>query len=427
MILAARSSVLAALALSFLFAATPALAQDAGSESDAEGRPVEIGRRYTISSEILGEDRPLLIGLPAGYAGSDEPYPVVYVLDGQSHFHHTTGTVRFLAGNDRMPGAIVVAVGNISGDQRTRDMTPVLEGEGGSGPAAGDFPAAGGSEAFLRFLTEELRPWVDERYRTRSYDILIGHSFGGLFITDVLQRAPESFDGYISISPSLWWDDEAYVERIGDLFERHPDARGSLYMTMGSEGGNMLSGAWTFAGTLEKHAPADFRWHWNHMPAETHGSVPHRSTYDGLEWTFEGWDPTPLIMPVFQDEADPAEPLNDVAAHYAELSERFGWEIRPPAPLVSDLGEFLLNEGRTDHALEVFTRLVAWRPDEPLSHAGLAEALATACEWDDARTHLGHARQRAGDNERVLGLIEEQLAALEERAASGEGCGAAGN
>ena len=423
MIPAARSFVLASLALSFLFAGTPGHAQEADAGSNAEGRPVEIGRSYTITSQILGEDRPLLIGLPAGYDGSDEPYPVVYVLDGQAHFHHTTGTVQFLARNDRMPESIVVAVGNINADQRTRDMTPPLEGEGGEGPSGGDFPTAGGSEAFLRFLTEEVRPWVDERYRTRSYDILIGHSFGGLFITDVLQRAPHSFDGYISISPSLWWDDEAYVRGIGDLFERHPDARGSLYMTMGNEGGNMLSGGWTFAGTLEKHAPDAFRWKWTHMPSETHGSVPHRSTYDALEWTFEGWDPTPVIMPIFQDEADPVEPLNDVAEHYAELSERFGWEIRPPAPMVSSLGEFLLREGRTDHALEVFTRLVAWRPDEPLSHAGLAEALAAACRWDAARTHLGHARQRAEGDERVLGLIDGQLEALEERAASGESCG----
>ena len=120
MIPAARSFVLASLALSFLFAGTPGHAQEADAGSNAEGRPVEIGRSYTITSQILGEDRPLLIGLPAGYDGSDEPYPVVYVLDGQAHFHHTTGTVQFLARNDRMPESIVVAVGNINAEQRTR-------------------------------------------------------------------------------------------------------------------------------------------------------------------------------------------------------------------------------------------------------------------------------------------------------------------
>lgn len=402
--------------------APPLLGQE--SESESEGAPVEIGRRYTISSQILGEDRPLMIGLPAGYEGSSEPYPVVYVLDGPSHFHHTTGTARFLAGNQRMPAAIVVAVGNISGAQRTRDMTPEPVGGDPEGSSDTEAPETGGSEAFLRFLTDEVRPWVDERYRTRSYDILIGHSLGGLFITDVLHRAPESFDGYVSISPSLWWDGERYVQSVGDLFERHPDARGSLYMTMGNEGGDMLSGAWTFAGTLEKHAPDDFRWRWQHMPTETHGSVPHRSTYDGLEWIFEGWDPTEILMPVLQDGVDPEGPLDEVEAHYVALSERFGWEMRPPGALVSSVGEYLLEEDRTAAALTVFSRLVQWRPEEPLPHAGLSEALAAVCRWDDARMHLGHARQRAAGQERLLSLIEGQAASLEERAAAGEGCGA---
>jgi predicted alpha/beta superfamily hydrolase len=40
-----------------------------------------------------------------------------------------------------------------------------------------------------------------------SSRILAGHSFGGLFGLYTLFHRPETFDGSILISPSVWWDD----------------------------------------------------------------------------------------------------------------------------------------------------------------------------------------------------------------------------
>lgn len=399
-----------------------ALAQEAATESSPS--PIEIGDRYVIHSTILDEDRPIWIGLPDEYDDGDEPYPVVYLLDGQSNFHHTTGSVRFLADADRMPRAIVVGVGNISGEQRTRDMTPTPaepeEVEGSSMMAA-----AGGASDFVRFLTEELRPWVDQRFRTRSYDILIGHSFGGLFITEVLNRAPGSFDAYISISPSLWWNEEAYVRGLEDVFERHPDATGSLYMTMGSEGRDMLSGAWTFAGILAKYAPSSFRWDWARMPEESHASVPYRSTHDGLEWIFEGWDPTPLVMSVVRDGEPIGPALDQLEVHYARTSERFGWDVSPDRRLLSDLGGYLSEEGRQDEALEALRRNVVWFPEAPETHGELADVLVQSCDWDEARRHYAHALSRAEStgNDRVFEYTEERMEALADRVALEDACG----
>ncbi|HSG49761.1 MAG TPA: alpha/beta hydrolase-fold protein [Longimicrobiales bacterium] len=393
----------------------------AAQEPATEGTPVEIGQRFTLHSEILGEDRPVLVGLPAGYDESDEPYPVLYLLDGGAHFHHTTGTVRFLAENNRMPAAIVVAIPNLSGEGRTRDLTPPLEDE----KSRTEFPTAGGAGDFLRFLTEELRPWVDARWRTRDFEILVGHSFGGLFVTEVLNRDPSAFDAYLSISPSLWWDEGAYLDRIADLFERHPEARGSLYMTMANEGTNMLGGALVFAGTLSSHAPGSFRWHWRHMPTESHGTIPARTIYDGLEWTFEGWDPMPLLMSIALD-GDPAAPaMEALDAHYRGLSERMAWEVRPPADLFWNVGSYLLDEGRPEDGVAVFTALVRWYPDHSSSHRGLATALTADCRFDEARSHYGHAlaRAEASEDESGVAAVREGLTALDEAAAAGSSCG----
>ena len=50
-----------------------------------------------INSEILNEERDFIIYLPDDYYTSEKLYPVLYVLDGRTHFHHATGAVNFLS------------------------------------------------------------------------------------------------------------------------------------------------------------------------------------------------------------------------------------------------------------------------------------------------------------------------------------------
>jgi predicted alpha/beta superfamily hydrolase len=55
-----------------------------------------IGELIKIHSRILNEDRALLVYLPGGYASSREEYPILFLLDGDYHFHHVTGIIDFL-------------------------------------------------------------------------------------------------------------------------------------------------------------------------------------------------------------------------------------------------------------------------------------------------------------------------------------------
>ena len=60
-----------------------------------------IGKHIKLYSDILKEERSVLIHLPTGYEKSQENYPVVYVLDGGSvpSFSIVTGTVAFFLAN----------------------------------------------------------------------------------------------------------------------------------------------------------------------------------------------------------------------------------------------------------------------------------------------------------------------------------------
>ncbi len=365
--------------------ATPAplFAQNGGNG----GEPIVIGYRVTLHSQILNEDRPLWVYTPPGYDQSTDAYPVLYLLDGRGHFHHTTGAMQFLAANNRMPEMIVVAIPNTD---RTRDLTPPA-----SVADASQFPAAGGADNFLRFIREELQPWVEREFRTQPYRVLVGHSFGGLFAMHTLITHPETFNAYISISPSLWWNAEATVRNGESLFTDHPDLKGSLYMTMGNEGGRMLAGAWGFARILETSAPESFDWEWTPMEAEDHGSVPHRSTYDGLEWLFRAWN-APGLMP--RAVAAGADGLTIIEAHYAGLSERVGYSVPVPEGIINQMGYALLGQQKVDDAIMIFRANVDRHPGSANVYDSLGDALAAACRRDEARDSYGRAYEMAAAN-----------------------------
>ena len=392
-----------------LFAVTPSVSYGQDDNGD-----IVIGHRASIESHALGEDRPLLIYTPPGYEESGASFPVLYLLDGSGHFHHGSGVTQFLSENNRMPPMIVVGVPNTSQEGRTRDLTPPM-----TVPDTADaFPTAGGASAFLDFLTDELRPWVDDNYRTRPFNVLVGHSFGGLFVTQVLIEDAEAFEAYVSISPSLWWDDQNFVAGATSIFEDHPDLESSLYMTMGNEGGTMLAGAWTLTGILETSAPESFRWKWKHMPAEDHGSVPHRSLYDGLEWVFDGWN-LPEMVPLALEEGGGG--WAEIIEHYEGLSGRFGWEVKPPQGFIDQLGHYLITLSRADDALRAFEVNSELYPESSSVYSALGDGYGALCRWDEARESYGRAISMAGAAdaaEDYRGHLEE----LESRIETGETC-----
>ena len=296
--------------------------------------PYVIGETQTIISNVLGEERRVIVGLPQGYQAGSQRYPVMYLLDGDGHFHHTTGITQFLANQGRMPQMIVVAIPNTD---RTRDLTPEPDAEW-----AERAPTAGGADNFLSFITDELMPWVNDNFRTADYSVLVGHSFGGLFATYALLTRPQVFDAYVSISPSLWWNDRALVEHARATVEQQPWSGRYLYMTIGNEGGDMLPAAAAFASVLKGSAPDGFAWQFVWMDNEDHGSIPHRTTYDALEWVFADFrvprDLTALGVAGLQQ-------------HFAMVSERY-FDLAVPENLLNQLGYQYLGRGDVEHALE---------------------------------------------------------------------------
>ena len=152
-----------------------------------------VGKKLTIKSTVLGENRSLQVFTPSDYESAKSSYPtlpVLYLLDGTDHYIHVTGLVDYLARKGRIPPMIVVAVGNT---ERTRDLTPTHTIVGYDGKPDDSLESSGGSGKFFEFLRDELIPYVEKNYRTAPFRILDGHSFGGLFAIKVLLDSPDTF------------------------------------------------------------------------------------------------------------------------------------------------------------------------------------------------------------------------------------------
>lgn len=174
-------------------------------------------RRHTAFPSRFVSARDVLVWLPPGYdAQPKRRYPVVLFHDGQNVFDGATSflpglewgadeTADRLIRDGRMAPCIVVAVAN--SPQRREDYTNEVDGRYGGGRSA----------EYARFLIEELLPFLDRTYRTRTQAddrTVIGSSLGGLVSLDLGLQHPEVFGRVGVISPAVWWADRAIVARV---------------------------------------------------------------------------------------------------------------------------------------------------------------------------------------------------------------------
>jgi predicted alpha/beta superfamily hydrolase len=252
-----------------------------------------IGDVMAMRSAVLGEGRECWVYLPPSYASSTQAYPVLYLLDPETHFHWVTGLVAFLSAraNRRIPELIVVGVANVD---RTRDMTPTHIEIHSDGERYGFLKNSGGAAAFLAFITDELFHQVDQTYRTSSHRLLAGHSFGGVFaLYALLESCP--FQSTVALDPAIEWDDDLLVARAEQPAALR-DRCGALYIAVAADAKSAagvplmsLTANRRFAAALAAAAPPGLRHAVCEFPSDDHSSVPLPGLHQGLLHVFKGY------------------------------------------------------------------------------------------------------------------------------------------
>lgn len=153
----------------------------------------------------LNRNRRIWLYLPPDYFTSTKHYPVLYMKDGQNLFDNQTSfsgewqvdeTLNTLF-NQGDYGAIVVGIDN-GGSERLNEYSPWVNPQYGGGQG----------DAYMAFVAETLKPYIDENFRTRpepEMNALIGSSMGALIATYGACEYPNAFRKIGSFSPAYWF------------------------------------------------------------------------------------------------------------------------------------------------------------------------------------------------------------------------------
>jgi len=185
-----------------------------------------------IHSKNTGRDHELVIVLPAGFASNpDKTYPVLYFLDAYWNTPLVSATYGNLVYDNKVPEFIAVGLsypdGADYGAERRIDYT-ITRSE--------TEPKSGGGDAFLAFITQEVAPLVESRFRGRTTDrVLSGHSLGGLFTVAAAYKAPGFFMGHIALSPAASWDHGALAKLDDAWAKEHRSLASRMFICYGTD------------------------------------------------------------------------------------------------------------------------------------------------------------------------------------------------
>ena len=211
-----------------------------------------------FGSTNLKKPRTIAIWLPPNYTDSTERYPVFYLHDGQNLFDASTAafgtewnadeTATERISQNRIKPLILVGIWNTP--DRIMEYTPTFDKSIGAG---------GSGKDYVLFLVEELKPFIDKNYRTkpdRESTVIGGSSLGGLISLYACEKSSSTFSGCAAISPTLGWDDEAFLKGLEKSAGWVHSTR--IWLDMGSKEGkspetqtNSLERASRFADILK--------------------------------------------------------------------------------------------------------------------------------------------------------------------------------
>ena len=253
---------------------------------------------------------------------------------------------------------------------------------------------------FTKYLSDELIPFVDENYRTEPFKILVGHSFGGEYAAYALLNYPQLFNAHIAISPYMMYDDDFVVKQAKTKLKADYPNGVQFYMTIGDEP-DYFESLSTFETIIKTKSPKGLDFLYVKMEDESHGSIPHLSIYNGLQWIYSGWRLTDETL---------KKGLIAVDDHYKELSIKYGYKINTPEYVINILGYNYLRKEQFDEAIKVFHENVKRFPTSANVYDSLGEAYEKNGQYKKAENNYRKAVEiGTKENHQLLKAFTENL------------------
>ncbi|WP_041737098.1 alpha/beta hydrolase-fold protein [Colwellia psychrerythraea] len=296
--------------------------------------PLVIAKKYNFQSKRLGEDRTFYVHLPDNYPLSGKTYPVLYIPDAQNKMQKTAAITDDLTTfGKRIPAMIVVGIE--TNKNRKADLSTFDS-----------------SITFLNFITQELKPYINEHYQTSGENLLMGSSMGGEFVLRALLEQPNQFNGYFAISPSVYYSDFTLVDKAIQISNKKQVINKKLYLSVANEGWNQ--GVDMLVYHLKKHPIQGLEWQFDKLEHESHGSISFRKSYTDLQDYYQGWA-APHFKNIQDFETQGA--IEGLLRLYAKRSPSV-----IPVSLLDHIAILYLDEQQADNAIELSLLAVKEHP-----------------------------------------------------------------
>jgi predicted alpha/beta superfamily hydrolase len=303
-----------------------------------------IGVTDSLYSNVLGESRDIYIQIPDNYHDNIiKQYPVAYILDGEVFLPTVNNVLNFYSGGF-MPEMVLVGISNAN--HRTRDLTTSKITTNYGMPYNEE---NGEAINFLKFIEEELIPYVESQYRVTNYKTLIGHSYGGLFTVYTLLNRPNLFSNYIAIDPSLDWDNQRLLNEAKEKLSSYNYQEKSLYVSLGGQlhmqdpnvtidnvmqdKSNFTLFARSnlaFSEIVKQNKNNGLYFDWKFYPRDLHGTMALPSIMDGFISVFD-WFQMENTYKINSFDTSIEELSNIIKYREEKLKTHFGYSV-PPYP-----------------------------------------------------------------------------------------------
>jgi len=241
--------------------------------------PIPLYETFKIQSQHVGEERTINIWTPENYKSNKDSLMVLYMPDGgiKEDFPHIANTLNKLVREKKISPLILVGIENT---QRKKDLTGPTTSENDKEIA----PVNGGSEQFRKFISEELIPEINKRYRTTNKKGIIGESLAGLFVTETFLLKPETFDFYMAFDPSLWWNDQYLIKSANEHLNKFPNDNKTFWFA-GSNAKDISENVKNLSEILKTKKSESIKWEYSNEKKEKHHTIFRATKEKAMIWT----------------------------------------------------------------------------------------------------------------------------------------------
>ncbi|WP_064093523.1 alpha/beta hydrolase [Rossellomorea aquimaris] len=192
---------------------------------------------FEVKITPLNRKRLVRVYLPNDYQQETKTYPVLYMHDGQNLYKNEDAGYgmswkigEYLDKSNL--DLIVVGIDCNEGLYRLDEYGPWQSKEMTDIFSADRHTIGGEGKVYIDYIVHELKPLVDQKYRTNPEETsMAGSSMGGLISTYAACIYPDTFKRIASVSPAYWFNQEN-IEELINLSDLSQIER--FYMDIGS-------------------------------------------------------------------------------------------------------------------------------------------------------------------------------------------------